>query len=1309
MAGKIYSVYADAPVKPQDLFGDGPIVFRDEQKKAIGDARKHFEKSDKRQQFLWNAKMRFGKTLCALELARQMSKEHRNNRLVKRVLIVTHRPVVNESWKEDFHKIFDGEAGRFKYGTKFEDDSTGDFFALERHANRAEENGYVFFASMQYLRRSGLVNDNGTSGADLDNEHLRNSILKNDWDLVVIDEAHEGTVTELGESVIKMLEKENTKLLHLSGTPFNLTERFKPGEIFNWDYVMEQQAKAEWDEKHPGEYNPYAVLPKMNIFTFDISNQIDSMDGAFSFKEFFRTWSGNPKKDGAIMPEGAKGRFIHESDVNKFLDLLCTEDENSNYPFSKDVYQENFNHTLWVVPGVKEAKALEQLLRNHDIFGNFEVINVAGNSDDDEKSDNALDKVKRTIGNLPAETATITISCGRLTTGTTVPAWTAVLYLKGSEGTSAATYMQTIFRVQSVDTETYEGMMKANCFVFDFYPARTLKMIAETSKYSAMSRARSQKITPKEDDEDKIDKEIMSDFIKLCPVISLKDSRMSPLDVREIYKQLENVFVDRLVRKGFDDPCLYNQAELNKIDPEIINHIGENGGQAPDEPRKDAKETVDLSHMTPEQREKWEEMLRKKKAAAAEKASKKAEKDKKFQEQWESWDDEQREKWLQEQAEKEARREKAKADREEFKKRITNIRGIALRIPLLMYGGADAGDTSEDITVENFTRKITPESWAEFMPRGVTKEDFNKIKNCFNATRFEEAGKRYRRMVEDADKMSVEERISVITGIFDSFHNPDKETILTRWRVVNMHMSDTLGGYCFFNERFDGPNQKMVEGTEDGSFDLVDTAEPRFVDRGEITKQLFGYADKNGKIDTKILEINSKSGLYPLYITYSLYRLALPEYIKRKCIDADSISVEEQQTVWDDVAANNVYVICNTPMAARITERTLFGFRDHANTISAKRHIKVEKLVEQATTNADELVKQLQRVGYWEGTDDETTMKFNAVVGNPPYQIKLEGTSDNPIYHIFMQIGYQLSDKASFITPARFLFNAGKTPTEWNNRMLNDPHFKVIWYKPNSGDLFPNVEIKGGVAVTYRDANSYFGKIGTYTVFEELNNILKKIVDKTVCTLDKIIYSQNKFALNNLYNDYPIMRTLIGSNGREKRLTTSIFSLSEIFKDCGDNEALRIIGLINNVRTFKYISRRYIEPHSNIDKYKVLIPYSNGSGEFGEVLSTPLIGMPSVGYTQSFIGFGAFDTEKEASFCLKYLKCKFTRALLGVLKVTQHNGKEVWTLIPIQNFSEQSDIDWSKSVAEIDKQLYAKYDLDESEIAFIESKIQPME
>lgn len=341
-------------------------------------------------------------------------------------------------------------------------------------------------------------------------------------------------------------------------------------------------------------------------------------------------------------------------------------------------------------------------------------------------------------------------------------------------------------------------------------------------------------------------------------------------------------------------------------------------------------------------------------------------------------------------------------------------------------------------------------------------------------------------------------------------------------------------------------------------------------------------------------------------------------------------------------------------------------------------------------------------------------MKFDVIVGNPPYQSRTKDTSDTPIYHLFMDIAYDCSPIVSTITPARFLFNVGKTPKEWNTKMLNDDFFKVVWHNPNSEAIFPNVDITGGIAVTLRNLHQRYGKIGTYTAFDELNTIATKVISSQSLSICSIIYPQTKFNLTALYAEKPFYRGLIGSCGREKRLTTSIFDLDIFTEEKVCLESIRILGLIRNSRVYRYIPAKYIENHQCIQKYKVVVPKSNGSGALGEVDQTQLIGdpvvlNPSEGYTQSFIGFGAFDTQSEAVNCSKYIKSKFARILLGKLKVTQDNSKRIWKLIPFQDFTSESDIDWSKSVAEIDQQLYSKYGLDESEIAFIESKIKPME
>lgn len=1293
-----------------DLFADDLITLRSEQRDAIDQAKERFCKRSGRRgeyqyevlpeyrQFLWNAKMRFGKTICAMQLMRELD--------VKRTLIITHRPVVGESWLQAFKQVVGSKSSEPKvkgnsdihktygFGMRSDDESetVGNYYDLESFVE-TPGNHYAFFVSMQYIRLSELVNSktqaknagvgNTTSAS---NEKLKADILKTDWDLIIIDEAHEGTLTSLGKGVIQdFLKKEKTKMLYLSGTPFNLYEDFNGDEIYTWDYIAEQTAKHNWNLERPNEKNPYAELPKMNIFTYDITKDIDNIldqTGVFSFPEFFRTWTGNPKADKASMPEGAKGRFVHEPEVSEFLNLLSMKDDENNFPFSKPEYRQMFRHTLWVVSHVNEAAALEQLLKEHKIFRHFDVVNVAGRSETDEQNENALDKVLKAIGDNPEKTSTITISCGRLTTGVTVAPWTAVFYLKG--GDRAATYMQTIFRVQS-PYKTPDGKIKKECYVFDFAPDRTLKIVAETAKFSSMATAKEKK--KQEGDEEKTqemrDKETVRDFIELCPVLSMDGGKMSPMDVNDIYKQLENVFIDRLVRKGFDDPCLYNQDELNKVNPEIINHIGENGGKAPDEKRKDAKDTVDLSHMTDEQRAEWEEKIRQKKAEAKKKAEEKLKKDEEFKAKWEAMSEEEREDWLKAEAERIARREKVKEEREEFKKRMTNIRGIALRIPLLMYGGADAGDPKDELTVDNFTRKIKDESWTEFMPKGISKEDFNKIRKCFNATRFEEAGKKYRALTREADFMHIDERIRQITEIFSYFRNPDKETVLTPWRVVNMHMSDTIGGWCWYDESFD-------EKTG-----VLDT--PRYVDQGDVTRQLFDNVDLAGEVQTKILEINSKTGLYPLYVTYSLFRRRLDEYIKAECIDKETVSVQEEQVVWDDIVKDNMYVICNTPMAVGITRRTLFGFRQ----VDQKANIKNVQLIERASKNQEELVQELKSVGFWKGNTSKQEMKFNAVVGNPPYQLSGHGQKPLPIYQNFIDLARTLKPKCiSIVSPSRWF--AANDLKEFRDSIIKENKLDIIHDFADARLCFPNVEIKGGISY-FRwndDSNQYcnFFIHNDKGVTQTMRNLSTEnteilIRDGYMIKILEKVQSKNEAKFNSLISSNDPFGFDMREEHSSKRVKVPYYNTPK------ENSA---IFYYNGWRKkgVGYVDREIINKNTEwVDKVKILIPKAWGTGDTTKDWLKPFIVEKNTCCTETYLVVGPFDSLEIAENVVSYMGTKFFHFMVAIMKLTQNAMQGVYCNVPIQDFSHR----WT------DEDLYEKYGLDLFEREYIESLIKPMD
>lgn len=352
----------------------------------------------------------------------------------------------------------------------------------------------------------------------------------------------------------------------------------------------------------------------------------------------------------------------------------------------------------------------------------------------------------------------------------------------------------------------------------------------------------------------------------------------------------------------------------------------------------------------------------------------------------------------------------------------------------------------------------------------------------------------------------------------------------------------------------------------------------------------------------------------------------------------------------------------------------------------------------------------------------DKTMKFDFIIGNPPYQDEAKGDNETyapPTYHRFLDSAYTLSDRVEMIHPARFLFNAGSTPKAWNEKMLADPHLKVEFYEPDATKVFPDTSFMGGIAITYRDATRDFGAIGTFTPFEELNSIKQKVCERTdFRPLSEITFSRTSYRLTEaLHQEHPEVAGQL-SKGHRYDMSTNIFELlPEVFseKKPEDGKAyIQIYGREKGERVFRWIRKDYVNEPKNLNYWKVVLPKSNGSGALGEVLATPLIGEPIVskpliGSTETFISIGCFETQAEAEACLKYLKTKFARAMLGILKVTQDNPPDRWAYVPLQDFTEKSDIDWGKSVAEIDRQLYKKYGLSEDEIAFIESKVEEME
>lgn len=1176
-----------------------PIVFRPEQQEAISKTKKQFKKGN---QMLWNAKMRFGKTLSALQVVKDM--------VFQRTLILTHRPVVDAGWFEDFGKIF-YDRKDFAYGSKNNGESFG---SLEW---RAESHGlhYVYFASMQDLRGSELV------GGNFDKN---NEVFATDWDLIIVDEAHEGTQTELGKAVMGELVKEQTKVLRLSGTPFNLLDDFKEDEIYTWDYVMEQRAKVSWDELHFGDPNPYASLPTLNIFTYDLGRLLHEFideDVAFNFREFFRV--------------NESGSFCHEKDVRAFLNLLTKEDKDSLYPYANEEYRNIFRHTLWMVPGVKEARALSAMLQTHPVFQHFKVVNVAGDGDQDEESRDALEAVEQAIGKDPDATRTITLSCGRLTTGVSVKAWTAVFMLSGSYNTAVSSYMQTIFRVQT--PATINGRMKEQCYVFDFAPDRTLKVIAETAKISAKAGKTSQS-----------DRKAMGEFINFCPIISIEGSQMNRFDVPRMLEQLKRVYVERVVRNGFEDNSLYND-ELMKLDDLELQEFDDLKKIISQTKAMPKTNQVDINSqgLNNEEYEEKEKLEKKPKKELTEEERKRLEELKK----------------------KTKNREAA----------ISILRGISIRMPLLIYG-AELSDENQEITIDNFASLIDPQSWEEFMPKGVTKQKFNSFKKYYDPEIFCAAGKRIRAMARAADKLSIEERVERITDIFSTFRNPDKETVLTPWRVVNMHLGDCLGGYNFYDTEY----QNVI-------------SEPRFIDKGEVTAEVFSP-------ESRILEINSKSGLYPLYMAYGIYRAR----VKASLFAVET--VEEQQTVWDKVIAENIFVICKTPMAKSITKRTLAGFR------KAKVNTRYfEDLINQIKNKPENFIAKVAKGrSYWKAIDNDN-MKFNAIVGNPPYQEVVdqkESTNGQKvsisIFQYFQTISEKIGKYTALIYPgSRWIHRSGKGLEKFGLAQMNDPHLALLEFFPCSKDIFKDVAIADGLSIVLKNMEknecgfTYKYSVGGKTITIQANNPGNDMFSLNPQDNEIIKRLDNAIKSFGCLHDSILPRNLfsIESDFVEKNP-----SLVKEFNDGDYYNPQTEIKLFTNDKAGKSGRARWYIANKNViasgseylNKWKVIVSSANAGGQKRSNQIAIVDNHSAFG--RSRVALKTFATEKEAINFFKYATSEIIRfAFLLTDESLTSLAKKVPDLLDYSD--ENGIIDYNRDV---NAMLYRLFDINETSQQYIQ-------
>lgn len=521
-----------------DSHADGaiPYTLRDEQAQAVQKAKAYFESHEKGE-FLWNAKPRFGKTLSAYDLCRQLD--------AKNILIVTNRPAIANSWYDDYETFLGPSSGYlFVSGV---DGLQEKPFVLSREeyldrlmghdADMGDVKGCIEFVSLQDLK--GSVYFGGTL------EKLK-EVKDTEWDILIIDEAHEGVDTYKTSVAFDEIRRKST--LHLSGTPFKAlaNDKFASDAIYNWTYADEQKKKRDWDRKSETE-NPYENLPRLSLYTYRMSDAawqkaeqgilIDDQveEYAFDLNEFFAV--------------NGQGKFIHEDDVDKFLDALTKQEK---FPFSTEELRGELKHTFWLLNRVAAAKALAAKLKLHPVFKDYEIILAAGDGklDDDEENEKSFDKVKKAIESCDK---TITLSVGQLTTGVTIPEWTAVLMLSNMK--SPALYMQAAFRAQNpclfYDSATPSSYRKTDAYVFDFDPARTLS-IFETFANDLIPETAGGKGDFREK------KENVRRLLNFFPVYGEDDQgAMVELDAEQVLTIPRRIHAKEVVNRGFMSNFLF--------------------------------------------------------------------------------------------------------------------------------------------------------------------------------------------------------------------------------------------------------------------------------------------------------------------------------------------------------------------------------------------------------------------------------------------------------------------------------------------------------------------------------------------------------------------------------------------------------------------------------------------------------------------------------------------------------------------------------------------------------------------------------
>jgi len=1186
-----------------------------------------------RTNLLMYAVMRFGKSITSMWCAKEID--------AKLTIVVSAKADVKSEWKHtvEGHKDFSGyrfmETSDLKSGMSFDK-----IYGSEFHTGDGQTEictNIVLFLTLQDL-----------AGSTTEIKERHEILQDAKPDLLIIDETHFGaraqvlgkilagvelteedqeslkytdSIDELGK--IKGLEAINAKIkLHLSGTPYRILmgSEFEKEDIIAFVQFSDiYEAKMRWGAQHLDDAeknewdNPYYGFPQMVRFAFNPNKssrkKLESLPGSKP-SEIFEPVDTNKN--------GNYETFAHEAEAIELLQVLDGTKKDTQLLGLLD--HESIKagkltrHIVIVLPKRASCDAFEKLVREQpELFKNlsaYKILNISGHNATLTKPEQIKSAIT-TAENSGEKTITLTVN--KMLTGTTVPQWDTMIYLKAT--VSPQEYDQAIFRLQSPWIKKYTSEsgeiikydMKPQTLLVDLDPTRLFflqetKALSYGANTSAIGNENIEKFVARE--------------LRVSPVLALNAENNKLVEVeasviidavrkyaseRSISEDVNEIGVDISLRDNEDIYNLVNSlSEINSKNGLNILPVDDEGEELDTEGETETEGTDETEGSS--------------------------------------------------------------------------------------SSGTDSSSSSEEATAIRMFEK-------QFRMYYVFILLF-----AFLSTTEE---KSLADVIANLDATEDNRRIARSLGL-------KKESLTALRQSINWSILSTLD-YKIQNSDYRASDSTITPvehiNIAINKFGKLSDAEvftpPHIVSK---VYDSFEYNFWAEAASAKVLDIASKSGSFAEgFATRALQNGATLEQIKDNfySIPTSAAAYEFTRKMYEAIGLN----VDN--IAQHFTSYDILQLK-HSGAII--------KLLESKSLGAITIEDLKATDDKLEGNESEgSQVKFSAIVGNPPYQANIEGRGDQPpIYHLFLEESYKLSNKVAIIHPARFLFNAGLTPKTWNQKMLQDPHLKVEYFEQKSANVFANTDIKGGVAITYRDTDKDFGAIDVFTSYPELNSILHKVESRSEPTLDKEITGRGVYRLTNeALADHPEIEKL-QSAGHKTDVGSGAFKVLRdvvLFdkKPSDASEYVQVIGLQDSKRKYLWINRKYLSNPGNFEKYKIIIPKANGSGALGEVLSTPLIGDPLIGYTETFIGIGAYETKAEAEAALKYVKSKFARTMLGVLKITQDNPRGKWAKVPVQDFTKDSEIDWLQSVANIDKQLYAKYGLDENEINFIETRVRVME